>query len=81
MGVLWMEGRSRAQVLRAQECDGPMAGEEDQSTVMSHLTQKPAELAVRAMQYSSVQGENVLDLFGGSGSTMIGASNVVAIRS
>ncbi len=40
---------------------------------MSHLTQKPAELAVRAMQYSSVQGENVLDLFGGSGSTMIGA--------
>ncbi len=27
---------------------------------MSHLTQKPAELAVRAMQYSSVQGENVL---------------------
>jgi DNA modification methylase len=25
------------------------------------------------MQYSSVQGENVLDLFGGSGSTMIGA--------
>ncbi len=40
---------------------------------MEHLTQKPAELAVRAMQYSSVQGENVLDLFGGSGSTMIGA--------
>ena len=47
-----------------------MAGEEDQSAVnVEHLTQKPAELAVRAMQYSSVQGENVLDLFGGSGST------------
>jgi DNA modification methylase len=40
---------------------------------MDHLTQKPAELAVRAMQYSTVQGENVLDLFGGSGSTLIGA--------
>jgi DNA modification methylase len=40
---------------------------------MEHLTQKPAELAVRAMQYSSRQGENVLDLFGGSGSTLIGA--------
>ncbi len=40
---------------------------------MSHLTAKPAELAVRAMQYSSVPGENVLDLFGGSGSTLIGA--------
>jgi DNA modification methylase len=40
---------------------------------MEHLTQKPAELAVRAMQYSSQAGENVLDLFGGSGSTLIGA--------
>src|SRR5262249_28909883 len=40
---------------------------------MEHLTAKPAELAVRAMQYSSRPGENVLDLFGGSGSTLIGA--------
>jgi DNA modification methylase len=40
---------------------------------LEHLTGKPAELAVRALQYSSVQGENVLDLFGGSGSTLIGA--------
>ena len=40
---------------------------------LEHLTGKPAELAVRAIQFSSVQGENVLDLFGGSGSTMIGA--------
>ena len=40
---------------------------------MEHLTAKPAELAERAMQYSTVPGENVLDLFGGSGSTLIGA--------
>jgi DNA modification methylase len=40
---------------------------------MVHLTEKPVELAVRAMQYSSRIGENVLDLFGGSGSTLIGA--------
>lgn len=40
---------------------------------MVHLTEKPVELAVRAMQYSSRTGENVLDLFGGSGSTMIAA--------
>ncbi len=40
---------------------------------MEHLTQKPVELAVRAIQYSSLPGENVLDLFGGSGSTLIGA--------
>ena len=40
---------------------------------MVHLTEKPTELAVRAMQYSSLPGENVLDLFGGSGSTLIAA--------
>lgn len=40
---------------------------------MVHLTEKPVELAARAMQYSSRPGENVLDLFGGSGSTLIGA--------
>jgi len=38
-----------------------------------HLTEKPVELAVRAMTYSSKPGENVLDLFGGSGSTLIAA--------
>ncbi|MEQ8789498.1 MAG: DNA modification methylase [Pirellulaceae bacterium] len=38
---------------------------------MVHLTEKPVELAVRAIQYSSRIGENVLDLFGGSGSTLI----------
>jgi DNA modification methylase len=38
---------------------------------MIHLTEKPVELAVRAIQYSSKHGENVLDLFGGSGSTLI----------
>jgi DNA modification methylase len=40
---------------------------------MVHLTEKPVELAARAMQYSSQPGENVLDLFGGSGSTLIAA--------
>ena len=38
---------------------------------MVHLTEKPVELAARAIQYSSRKGENVLDLFGGSGSTLI----------
>ena len=40
---------------------------------MIHLTEKPVELAARAMAYSSRPGENVLDLFGGSGSTLIAA--------
>ena len=39
---------------------------------MEHLTAKPVELAVRAIQYSSLQGQNVLDHFAGSGSTLIG---------
>jgi DNA modification methylase len=40
---------------------------------MIHLTEKPVELATRALAYSSQRGENVLDLFGGSGSTLIAA--------
>jgi DNA modification methylase len=40
---------------------------------MIHLTEIPVELATRAMQYSSRRGENVLDLFAGSGSTLIAA--------
>jgi DNA modification methylase len=40
---------------------------------MVHLTEKPVELAGRALEYSSRPGEHVLDLFGGSGSTLIAA--------
>jgi DNA modification methylase len=40
---------------------------------MVHLTEKPVELAARALRYSSRPGEHVLDLFGGSGSTLIAA--------
>ncbi len=40
---------------------------------MVHLTEKPVELARRAIEYSSRVGEHVLDLFGGSGSTLIAA--------
>ena len=40
---------------------------------MVHLTEKPAALATRAIEYSSRRGENVLDLFAGSGSTLIAA--------
>lgn len=38
---------------------------------MVHLTEKPVELAFRAISYSSKPGENVLDMFGGSGSTLM----------
>jgi DNA modification methylase len=40
---------------------------------MIHLTEKPVALAARAIEYSSRPGEHVLDLFGGSGSTLIAA--------
>ncbi len=45
---------------------------------MVHLTEKPVELAVRALQYGSRPGEHVLDLFGGSGSTLIAATRRTA---
>ena len=43
---------------------------------MVHLTEKPVELAERALGYSSRKGERVLDLFGGSGSTLIGSERL-----
>src|SRR5204863_5547572 len=43
---------------------------------MIHLTEKPVELAARAIAYSSKVGEHVLDLFGGSGSTLIAAEQL-----
>lgn len=36
-----------------------------------HATKKPLELCMRAIRHGSKQGEIVLDLFGGSGSTLI----------
>ncbi len=38
---------------------------------MVHLTEKPVALAERAILFSSLEGENVLELFGGSGSTLV----------
>jgi DNA modification methylase len=40
---------------------------------MVHLTEKPVELSQRAIEYSSLPGESVLDPFAGSGSTLIAA--------
>ncbi len=42
-------------------------------TGAEHPTQKPVELATRAIENSTQEGEIVLDLFGGSGTTLIGA--------
>lgn len=38
-----------------------------------HPTQKPVELAITALENSSLPGEVVVDFFGGSGTTLMGA--------
>jgi DNA modification methylase len=43
---------------------------------MLHLTEKPVELARRSIEYSSRRGENVVDLFGGVGWTVIAAEQL-----
>lgn len=45
----------------------------NRETGTEHPTQKPVELATRAIENSTQEGETVLDLFGGSGTTLIGA--------
>lgn len=47
--------------------------EVNRETGTEHPTQKPVELAQRAIENSTQEGEIVLDLFGGSGTTLIGA--------
>lgn len=41
-----------------------------------HPTQKPVELPIRALENNSKAGDIVLDLFGGSGSTLIAAEKI-----
>jgi site-specific DNA-methyltransferase (adenine-specific) len=57
----WYGGRTQTTVW---EIDRPTRSEE-------HPTMKPVELCARAIRNSSRKGDTVLDLFGGSGSTLI----------
>jgi DNA modification methylase len=47
-----------------------------ESTNTFHPTQKPVELPERAITNSSKQGDTVLDLFGGSGATLIACEKI-----
>jgi len=47
------------------------AGREERESAGGHATPKPLALCARAIKSSSREGEIVLDLFGGSGSTLI----------
>jgi len=44
----------------------------DPTSTLQHVTQKPVALSARAIRNSSQRGDCVLELFGGSGSTLIG---------
>ena len=56
-----------------QEAPGGTVWEVARETGTLHPTQKPVELARRAIENSSQPGEIVLDFFGGSGSTLLAA--------
>ena len=66
------EGRSVT--LYSTECDRSTdTWEVSRETKTEHPTQKPVELAVRAIDNSTEAGNLVIDFFGGSGSTLRGA--------
>lgn len=48
----------------------------DRDVKYEHPTQKPVDLSVRAIKNSSKEKDIILDLFGGSGSTLIAAEQV-----
>src|SRR5262249_30555612 len=73
MGFLWLARGGRPPVLRPRNATDLWSVQKVNPQNMIHLTEKPVELAARALHYSSRAGENVLDLFGGSGSTLIAA--------
>jgi len=48
----------------------------DSVSTYKHPTQKPVDLSIKAMLNNSESGHIILDLFGGSGSTLIGAEKL-----
>jgi len=60
-------------ILLSQTSSSSTVWEISREIDIEHPTQKPVEIPARAIQNSSLEGETVLDLFGGSGSTLIAA--------
>ena len=52
------------------------ASQEERKDCGGHATPKPIALCARAIKSSSREGESVLDLFGGSGTTLIAAEQL-----
>lgn len=63
-------------VRKAQEASSVWDIAKDDVSTYKHPTQKPVKLPGRAMGNSSQEGHIVLDLFGGSGTTMVAAEQL-----
>lgn len=64
-GEEWDGGRGQSDVWEVSRDSGYV-----------HPTQKPVSLAERALEHTTHRGSVVLDLFGGSGSTMLACENI-----
>jgi DNA modification methylase len=69
----WRSGADRRKVEDRTETNVWQIGR-DAAAAYEHPTQKPVELPLRAIRNSTLAGQTVLDLFGGSGSTLIAAA-------
>ena len=56
---------------QAQELSTVWQIKKDSALLYKHPTQKPVELAIRAIKNNTIAGESVIDIFAGSGSTLI----------
>jgi DNA modification methylase len=69
-GDIWYGGR------KEEDASDVWRINKDKASDYVHPTQKPIEIPARAIRNSSPVGGSVLDLFGGSGSTMIAAEQL-----
>jgi DNA modification methylase len=72
IALVWHNGKS----LTGKRIGSVWDVGKDKSSDYSHPTQKPVGLAAMAIQHTTSQGNLVLDLFGGSGSTLIAAEQL-----
>jgi len=68
-----IRARGQDSILLYSEGRASTAWEVSKDAATEHPTQKPVELAVKAIKNSTMAGDITLDLFGGSGTTLIGA--------
>jgi DNA modification methylase len=66
----WLEGGERVRVADRKETNVWDIAREPSATYI-HPTQKPVDLIARMLRNSSREGDNVLELFSGSGSTLV----------